>query len=112
MLGLQGGLDADGVPTIDGVRWDDPAALAAVRAVTAPDAELVYFDGDGPQRFDVLPISVATDGGVAAVGVDGGASARTSTSTASRVWPSASGSAASSASAKRCSASARCAAAA
>ena len=70
MLGLQGGLDADGAPTIDGVRWDDPAALAAVRAVTEPDAELVYYDGAGPQRFDVLPISLATDGGVAAVGVD------------------------------------------
>jgi uncharacterized protein YcbX len=71
MLGLQGGLDADGVPTVGGVRWDDPRALTAVRAVTDPDAELVYYDGDGPQRFDVLPISVATDGGVAAVGVDG-----------------------------------------
>jgi hypothetical protein len=71
MLGLQGGLDADGVPMVEGVRWDDPRARAAVRAVAEPDAELVYYDGDGPQRFDVLPISVATDGGVAAVGVDG-----------------------------------------
>jgi MOSC domain-containing protein len=70
MLGLQGGLDADGTPTIDGVRWDAPEALEAVRAVTEDDAELGYYDGDGPQRFDVLPISVATDGGVAAVGVD------------------------------------------
>ena len=70
LLGLQGGLDGDGLPTIDGVRWDDPRALAAVRAVTEPDAELVYYDGTGPQRFDVLPMSVATDGGVAAVGVD------------------------------------------
>ena len=70
MLGLQGELGADGRPTIDGVPWDDPAALAAVRAVTEPDAELVYYDGDGPERFDVLPISLATDGGVAAVGVD------------------------------------------
>jgi len=70
MLGLQGGLDEKRVPTIDGVRWDDPAALAAVRAVTEPAAELVYYDGAGPQRFDVLPISLATDGGIAAVGVD------------------------------------------
>jgi uncharacterized protein YcbX len=70
MLGLQGGLDAGGAPTIDGMRWDDPAALAAVRAVTEPDAELVFYDGVGPERFDVLPMSVATDGGVAAVGVD------------------------------------------
>ena len=38
--------------------------------MTEPDAELVHYDGDGPQRFDVLPISLATDGGVAAVGVD------------------------------------------
>jgi uncharacterized protein YcbX len=71
MLGLRAGLGPNGTPTIDGHRWDDPAALAAIRAVTAPDAELVFYDGDGPQRFDVLPISVATDGGVAAVGVDG-----------------------------------------
>lgn len=70
LLGLQGGLDGDGAPTIDGVRWDDPAALAAVRAVTEPDAELVRAAGTGPERFDVLPMSVATDGGVAAVGVD------------------------------------------
>jgi hypothetical protein len=70
MLGVQGGLDADGEPTIDGVPWGDPAALAAVRGVTEPDAELVRYDGSGPQRFDVLPISLATDGGVAAVGVD------------------------------------------
>ncbi len=71
LLGLEGALGVDGVPTIDGLRWDDPAALAAVRAVTQPDAELVYYDGTGPERFDVLPISVATDGGIAAVGVDG-----------------------------------------
>ena len=71
MLGLQGGLDSDGVPTVEGHRWDTSEALAAIRAVTAPDAELRYFDGDGPQRHDVLPMSVATDGGVAAVGVDG-----------------------------------------
>ena len=70
LLGLQGGLAADGEPTIDGLPWHDPRALAAVREVTAPDAELVHYDGVGPQRFDVLPMSVATDGGVAAVGVD------------------------------------------
>ena len=70
MLGLQGALDSAGIPTIDGIRWDEPGALAAVRAVTEPDAALVYYDGDGPQRFDVPPISLATDGGVAAVGVD------------------------------------------
>jgi MOSC domain-containing protein len=70
MLGLEGSLGPDGAPLIDGVRWNLPEALGAVRAVTSPDAELVLYEGDGPQRFDVLPISLATDGGVAAVGVD------------------------------------------
>jgi hypothetical protein len=70
MLGLQGGLDEGGVPTIDGLPWNDPEALRRARAATEPDAELVYYDGFGPQRFDVLPVSVATDGGVEAVGVD------------------------------------------
>jgi uncharacterized protein len=70
LLGLRGGLADDGTPTIDGLRWDDPDALRLVRAATEPDAELVHYDGVGPQRFDVLPLSVATDGGVAAVGVD------------------------------------------
>ena len=62
MLGLQGSLDEHGVPTIDGVRWDSPEALAAVRAVTEHDAELVSYDGSGPQRFDVLPVSLARGG--------------------------------------------------
>jgi uncharacterized protein len=70
LLGHRGGLDGEGRPTIDGIGWDDPRALATIRAATTPDAELVYYDGTGPQRFDVLPLSVATDGGVAAVGVD------------------------------------------
>jgi uncharacterized protein len=69
MLALQGGL-TDGLPTIDGLPWHDSEALRRVRAATEPEAELVYYDGVGPQRFDVLPLSVATDGGVAAVGVD------------------------------------------
>lgn len=70
MLGLQGGLDANGIPTIEGLPWNDPEALRRVRGATEPDAELVYYDGVGRQRFDVLPLSVATDGGVEAVGVD------------------------------------------
>jgi uncharacterized protein YcbX len=70
LLALQGGLDANGSPTIDGLPWNDAEALRRVRSATEPDAELVFYDGVGPQRFDVLPLSVATDGGVEAVGVD------------------------------------------
>jgi uncharacterized protein len=69
LLGFNAALE-DGVPTVNGVRWDDASVLAAVREAVGEDVELVYYDGDGPQRFDVLPLSVATGGGVAAVGVD------------------------------------------
>jgi hypothetical protein len=69
LLGLAGTLCADGTPLVDGRRWDDPVALAAIRAATAlPDAELVF--GDHVERFDVLPLTVVTDGGIAAFGYD------------------------------------------
>jgi hypothetical protein len=70
LLGLNGSVDENGTPAINGIPWDDPRALALVRAAAGEDVDLVYYDGDGPERFDVLPLSVATDGGVAAVGVD------------------------------------------
>jgi uncharacterized protein YcbX len=69
LLGLRGGTAPDGTPLIDGRRWDAPEALAAVRAAVAPDAQLVY--DEGLDRFDVLPLLVATDGAVAAFGEDG-----------------------------------------
>ena len=71
LLGLQGGLGADGEPTIDGRSWTDRAALAAVREASTPDVELVRFAGpDHGQRFDVLPLTVLTDGMATAMGVD------------------------------------------
>lgn len=42
--------------------------LARVRAAAGPDATLAAFDG--PERFDVLPLLVATDGAVAEFGRD------------------------------------------
>lgn len=67
LLGLAGTLGADGAACIDGRRWDDPASLAAVQAVAGDHARLAAYDG--PERFDVLPLSIATDGAVAALGV-------------------------------------------
>ena len=62
LLGLAGTLTADGEPLIDGIPWSTPEALARVRAVTEPGAELVRFDGeDVGQRFDVLPLTVLTE---------------------------------------------------
>jgi uncharacterized protein YcbX len=68
LLGLHGTLDADGRPLIDGLPWDSAAALALVREAAGHDAELAAYDG--PERFDVLPLLVATDGAVREFGRD------------------------------------------
>jgi uncharacterized protein len=71
LLGLNGTLGRDGEPLIDGEPWTLAASLARVRAVTAPDVELIRFHGvDHGQRYDVLPLTVLTDGMARAVGVD------------------------------------------
>ena len=71
LLGLAGTLGADGEPLVDGVPWSAPEALARVRAVTEPRAQLVRFDGeDVGQRFDVLPLTVLTESMARAVGYD------------------------------------------
>jgi uncharacterized protein len=71
LLALAGTLGPDGEPLVDGEPWDAPATLAKVRAATAPDVELVRFHGvDHGQRYDVLPLTVLTDGMARAVGVD------------------------------------------
>jgi hypothetical protein len=68
LLGLRGTLGQDGVPRIDGVRWDHPDALARVRDAAGADAWLQR--DEGADRFDVLPLLVATDGAVRAFGRD------------------------------------------
>ncbi len=68
LLGLKGTLGADGQPQISGHVWDSPEALALVRKAVGADAELFYCDG--PERFDVLPLLVATDGAVSYMGFD------------------------------------------
>jgi hypothetical protein len=68
LLGLRGTLGADGMPAIDGHRWDSQEALRLVQAAAGDDAELVAFDG--PERFDILPLLVATDGAVKEFGRD------------------------------------------
>jgi uncharacterized protein len=69
LLGLHATLGTDGEPLIDGRPWTAPESLAAVRAAAGAGATLVRFEG--PERFDVLPLLVATDGAIAALGVDG-----------------------------------------
>ena len=69
LLGLHGSLGPDGEPLIDGGPWTSAAAAATVRSVVGDGAQLIRWDG--PERFDVLPLLVATDGAIAALGADG-----------------------------------------
>jgi uncharacterized protein YcbX len=68
LIALHGSVNAEGVPTIDGRPWYDQASLAAVRAASVPFAELIPVEG--AESFDILLLSVATDGAVDYVGVD------------------------------------------
>lgn len=69
LLGLKGTLGSDGLARINGYLWNTPEALTLVHDAAGPGAELFYYDG--PERFDVRPLLVATDGAIAAFGHDG-----------------------------------------
>jgi MOSC domain-containing protein len=71
LLGLQGSLDEDGEPTIDGLPWSSAAARELVRAAAGPSVDLVRTTGvDHGQRHDVLPLTVVSESLVQEVGVD------------------------------------------
>ena len=68
LLGLHGTWDAiHREPLIDGRPWQSPAA-EAVRWAAGAHVHLVRHDG--LERFDVLPLLVATDGAIEQLGVD------------------------------------------
>src|SRR6266571_12946 len=68
LLALQGSLGDDGQPQINGIQWAAPEALNFIRAAAGAAATLFYWEG--PERFDVLPLSVATDGAIQHVKFD------------------------------------------
>jgi hypothetical protein len=68
LLGLRGTLGDDGQPCINGHPWNSAAALALVKGAAGPDAWLE--EHRALDRFDILPLLVATDGAVAAFGRD------------------------------------------
>ena len=68
LLGLTGVLGPDGQPLVNGVPWVTDEALALVQKASGVDASLAAYGG--VERFDILPLLVATDGAVAAFGRD------------------------------------------
>ena len=67
LLALQATLDDGGEARIEGDPWDAPTSLERIRAVAGPDAALLRAPIGA---FDVLPLSVATDGAVDYLGID------------------------------------------
>ena len=68
LLGLKATIDSNGKALINGRPWDDPESALAVMLAAGPHARLIEWDGS--ERFDVLPLLVATDGAIQAFGYD------------------------------------------
>ena len=69
LLGHRATLGPDGEPLVDGRPWRDPEVARDVIADVGPGAHLVA--AEGLERFDILPLLVATDGAIRALGADG-----------------------------------------
>lgn len=69
LLGHRATLGEDGEPLVDGRPWPAPSVADDVRRAAGDGARLVR--DDSLDRFDRLPLLVATDGAIAAFGRDG-----------------------------------------
>jgi uncharacterized protein len=68
LLGHLATLGEDGAVLVDGLPWDSAEVATLVRTAAGEDARLV--EATGPERFDILPLLVATDGAIEAFGYD------------------------------------------
>ena len=68
LLSMRAARDARGCVQVDGLDWEATKIGARVRAAAGPTARLV--PASGPERFDIMPLTVTTDGAIAALGVD------------------------------------------
>ncbi|MGZ4829414.1 MAG: MOSC domain-containing protein [Candidatus Angelobacter sp.] len=68
LLGLQGSINPEGVPTINGHSWNSAEALQLVRDAAAEPVTLQQVPA--PQAFDVLPLLIATDGAARYLNID------------------------------------------
>jgi uncharacterized protein YcbX len=69
LLGLQATIDAEGEVRVDNLPWTDPEVSRWIEDIAGPGAKLVH--DESPDRFDVLPLLVATDGAIKEFGHDG-----------------------------------------
>ena len=69
LLGHRSTTGGDGTPLVDGRPWTDPSVLTDVRKIAGPQVKLIH--NDTADRFDGLPLLVATDGAIGAFGRDG-----------------------------------------
>jgi uncharacterized protein YcbX len=67
-LGHTGSLDAQSEVLVDGRPWQSAEVASDVLNLAGPGAKLVRYEG--LERFDVLPLLIATDGAIAAFGHD------------------------------------------
>lgn len=68
LLQLHATLGFDGEPLVEGLPWHSREVGQWIEAAVAPGARPDRFDG--PERFDVLPLLVCTDGAVSSFGRD------------------------------------------
>ena len=68
LLGLKAAINAQGVVLINGRPWDAPETEQAIITAAGPQARLIEWDG--LERFDILPLLVATDGAIQEFGYD------------------------------------------
>jgi uncharacterized protein YcbX len=68
LLAHRGTLGPEGAPLVDGLPWDSSEVGHRVETAAGPGTRLVR--DESLDRFDVLPLLVATDGAVAAFGHD------------------------------------------
>jgi uncharacterized protein len=68
LLGHRATIGPDGEPLVNGRPWTDAAVARDVEAAAGPGARLRRVEG--PDRFDLLPLLVATDGAIASLGYD------------------------------------------
>lgn len=69
LLGHHAMLNESGEPVVGDLLWSDPKVRTDVEDIVGPGARLIRDDSS--DRFDVLPLLVATDGAIAAFGYDG-----------------------------------------